>query len=101
MMCPLDLVFDDVNQRCEWVQFQARMASLRAAENVLYIKNETKSTSFDEESTSTKPCNCTANQTIKKNDDDANKPDLKTLVNEKKPKESTPLLSASKGKNKF
>lgn len=31
MCCPLDLVFDDNTQRCEWTQNQARMASLRSA----------------------------------------------------------------------
>jgi hypothetical protein len=88
MTCPLDLVFDDNNQRCEWVQSQARMASLRAAENVLYVKNNVKQNNsyFDNElnDDSTKACNCSStNPTMVKSD----KNDLKMLVNEKKGKD--------------
>ena len=87
MTCPMDLVFDDVNQRCEWMQSQARMASLRAAENVLFVKNNIKQNNslFDGDLNEVTKCNCTtASQT---------KSDLKMLVNsvnnEKKGKDQT------------
>jgi hypothetical protein len=75
----MDLVFDDNNQRCEWIQSQARMASLRAAENVLFVKNNIKQNNsiLDSELNDATRCNCTtASQT--------NKNDLKTLVNNDK-----------------
>ncbi|CAF0749609.1 unnamed protein product [Brachionus calyciflorus] len=34
MMCPFDLVFDNLNQRCEWLTPQFRMASLRASDKL-------------------------------------------------------------------
>ena len=78
MTCPMDLVFDDSNQRCEWIQSQARMASLRAAENVLFVKNNVKQNNsvLDSELNDAR-CNCTtASQTTKS--------DLKMLVNNEK-----------------
>jgi hypothetical protein len=34
MSCPTDLIFDNKNQRCEWVSQQFRMASLKADESL-------------------------------------------------------------------
>ena len=34
MMCPFDLIFDNLNQRCEWLTQQFRMASLKASDKV-------------------------------------------------------------------
>lgn len=42
MLCPTDLIFDNKNQRCEWVSQQFRMASLKADETlskILMLKN--------------------------------------------------------------
>lgn len=34
MTCPLDLIFDNINQRCEWISPQFRMSSLKASQNL-------------------------------------------------------------------
>ena len=80
----MDLIFDDNNQRCEWIQSQARMASLRAAENVLFVKNNLKQNNslFDNnELNDISKCNCSTSQSNKSEN-------LKMLVNEKKGQKS-------------
>ncbi len=62
MRCPLDLIFDNLNQRCEWSQPNRRLASLRIVENASLNQNEPMCNATTTATTTT--TTTTANDTV-------------------------------------
>lgn len=47
-VCPLDLIFDNLNQRCEWLAPQFRMASLKASASFNKVLQHQKRMNLDD-----------------------------------------------------